>query len=112
MEIVLAVAVGISLSACAGLRAFLPLLVTGLLARTGHFPIHEKVEWLASTPALIALAVATIVEVAGDKVPALDHALDLAQTPVRTAAGAIVAVAAYGHAFGHFPPWAGGLLRI
>jgi hypothetical protein len=108
LEAVLAVAVGVSLSACAGLRAFLPLLASGLLARTGHFPLHEKLDWLASTPALIALGVATLVEVAADKIPALDHALDVAQTPVRTVSGFLVAMAA----FAPLPTWAAALLAI
>ena len=108
LELVLALAVGIALAACAGLRAFVPLLVSGILARTGHFPLQEHLEWLSSTPALIALSVATALETIADKVPALDHALDVAQTPVRTVAGAIVAAAA----LSKFPTWAALLLGI
>jgi hypothetical protein len=108
LEVVLAVAVGISLSACAGLRAFLPLLATGLLARTGHYTVNTQLEWLSSTPALVALGVAALVELLADKIPALDHLLDVAQTPVRTVAGVIVAAAA----FAPFPHWAALLLGI
>lgn len=108
MELALAIAVGIALAACSGLRAFVPLLASGLLARTGHFPLHEHLDWLASTPALVALAVAATVELVADKVPALDHALDIAQTPVRTVAGMLVATAA----FAPFPTWAAVLLGI
>jgi len=105
---ILAVTVGVALAACSGLRAFLPLLATGILARSGHFPIQEHLAWLSSTPALIALTVATLVELLADKVPALDHALDVAQTPTRTVAGALVAIAA----LGPFPTWAAVLLGI
>lgn len=105
---VLAVAVGLALAGCAGLRAFLPLLATGLLSRFGHFTVNEHLEWISSTPALLALSVAAMVEILGDKVPALDHALDIAQTPVRTVAGALVATAA----FAPFPTWAAVLLGI
>jgi hypothetical protein len=110
LELVLALAVGVALAACAGLRAFVPLLVTGLLARTGHYPVplQQHLEWLSSTPALVALSIATAVEMIADKVPALDHALDVAQTPVRTVAGAIVAAAA----FSKFPTWAAVLLGL
>ncbi|HZV00418.1 MAG TPA: DUF4126 domain-containing protein [Planctomycetota bacterium] len=108
MEYALALAVGVALAACCGLRAFLPLLATGILARTGHFHVHEHLEWLGSTPALLALSVAALVELAADKVPALDHALDVAQTPVRTVSGTLVAVAA----FAPLPTWAAVLLGI
>jgi hypothetical protein len=107
LEYALAIAVGVALAACSGLRAFLPLLAAGVLARTGHFPLAEKLDWLQSTPALVALSVAALVELFADKVPALDHALDVASTPLRTVAGAIVAVAALGHCF---PSWAAVLL--
>ena len=108
VEYVLALTVGVALAACCGLRAFLPLLATGILARTGHFHVHEHLEWLGSTPALLALSCATLVEFAADKVPALDHALDVAQTPVRTVSGALVAVAA----FAPLPTWAAVLLGL
>jgi hypothetical protein len=108
VEYVLALTVGVALAACCGLRAFLPLLATGILARTGYFHVHEHLEWLGSTPALLALSCATLVEVAADKVPALDHALDIAQTPVRTVCGALVAVAA----FAPLPTWAAVLLGL
>lgn len=108
MDYVLAATVGVALAACTGLRAFLPLLAAGLLSRSGHFPLHEHLEWLSSTPALVALAIAALVEITADKIPAVDHALDVAQTPVRTVAGALVAVAA----FAPFPTWAAVLLGV
>jgi hypothetical protein len=107
LETVLAIAVGVSLSACAGLRAFLPLFVSGLLQRLGLYHYHSF-EWLGTTPALVALGVACIVEVAADKVPALDHVLDVAATPLRTVSGGLVAVAAVAP----FPTWAIVLLGI
>jgi hypothetical protein len=108
MEYLLAITVGIALAACSGLRAFLPLLATGLLARTGHYSVNVHLEWLSSTPALIALSVAALIEILADKVPALDHALDVAQTPVRTVSGALVAAAA----LAPFPTWAAVLLGV
>jgi hypothetical protein len=108
VEYALALAVGVALAACCGLRAFVPLLATGILARTGHFHVHEHLEWLGSTPALLALSFAALVEFAADKIPALDHALDVAQTPVRTVCGALVAVAA----FAPLPTWAAVLLGL
>jgi hypothetical protein len=109
VELVLAVCVGVALAACSGLRAFVPLLASGLLARSGHYELGEHLQWLSSTPALVALSIAALVEFVADKVPALDHALDVAQTPVRTVAGMLVAMAACSHAF---PMWAAVLLGI
>jgi len=81
---------GLALASAAGLRAFLPLLVLGLMARFAHFPLNEHFAWLAGTPALVILSVATIVEILGDKFPVVDHALDTMQTFVRPVAGALM----------------------
>lgn len=108
LECALALCIGVSLSACAGLRAFLPLFVSGLLQRFDLFSLHENMTWLSSTPALLALGVACACEVAADKIPALDHVLDVSATPLRAVSGAIVTVAA----LAPFPAWASVLLGI
>ena len=109
-EAFISVAVGISLAASAGLRAFLPLFVAGLFSRVlgDTLPLSESFDWLRSTPALVALGVAVVIEVAADKVPALDHLLDTIQAPVRTVAGmvALAAVAA------DVPAWIAAPLAI
>ncbi|RMG16682.1 MAG: DUF4126 domain-containing protein [Planctomycetota bacterium] len=95
METILSIALGVSLAASCGLRAFLPLFAAGLLGRLldDQVSFNEGFRWLASTPCLAALAVAVVAEVAADKIPALDHALDAVQTPVRTIAGVVVCAA-------------------
>lgn len=87
------IALAIALAACAGLRAWLPLFVAGLLARMGIAEVGEGFQWLASTPAIVLFGIATVLEIAADKVPALDHALDTVSTVIRPIAGAIVAAA-------------------
>jgi len=82
----LAVGAGVALSAACGLRAFLPLLVLGIAARSGQVHLSSNVDWLASDMALIALGVATVLELAADKVPVLDHALDAIGLVLRPAA--------------------------
>jgi hypothetical protein len=89
--IVWQVMMGVGLAACAGLRAFLPLLVVGLAGRLELVPLGSRFEWMAGDPALIVLGVAVVLELAADKVPVLDNVLDLAGTFVRPAAGAIAA---------------------
>ena len=115
--LVVQVLAGISLAACAGLRAFLPLFVVGAATRLGlpqivmgeAFQLNESFAWLGSTPALIVLGVAVIAEVLvfpwvpatatviaevlADKIPAVDNALDVVQTIVRPLAGALVMAA-------------------
>jgi len=85
-SLLLAVASGIAVAAACGLRAFLPLLLLGLAARLGLVELRHGATWLAGDLALVALAVATAVEVAGDKLPVVDHALDAVGTVVRPAA--------------------------
>jgi len=84
------VAMGISLAACAGLRAFLPLFVVGVAGRLDLLPLTRSFEWLESGPALTVLGVAVLAEFLGDKFPVVDHFLDAVQTLVRPVAGAIL----------------------
>lgn len=101
---------GVCLAACCGLRAFLPLFVLSLTVRLQlsqwllgrPLEMHPSFEWLASTPALIVLGTAVVIELLADKVPAVDNLLDVLQTLVRPLAGA-VAVAAV---LTGWPPWA------
>jgi len=81
---------GVSLAACAGFRAFTPLLVVGMAGRLDLVPLAERFDWLSSDAALIVLASAVIIETLADKVPIVDHSLDLAATLVRPVAGALV----------------------
>jgi hypothetical protein len=87
----------IALAACAGLRAWLPLLLAGLLARTGLLHLGPAFQFLASNRALLLFALATVIEMAGDKVPAVDHALDLLSTVLRPAAGSLLAASVMWH---------------
>ena len=91
---VTAIALGVGLAATAGLRAWLPLLLAGALARFDVVSLGESFGFLSSTPALVMFAVATVVEIVADKIPAVDHVLDLVSTVVRPAAGALLAASA------------------
>ncbi|HEY3121190.1 MAG TPA: DUF4126 domain-containing protein [Vicinamibacteria bacterium] len=96
-EVVPALAMAIGLAACAGLRAWLPLFLAGALARLGVIDIGESFRFVASDRALILFGVATLIEIAGDKIPAIDHALDALSTVLRPAAGSLLAAAVIGH---------------
>lgn len=88
----LPVALGVGLAAAAGLRVFVPLLLIGLAARTGHLALGQDFLWLASTPALAMFAVAAVMEIAAYYVPVLDNLLDGIAGP--TAVGAGIAISA------------------
>ena len=92
-EALLSVGVGVGLAAAAGLRVFLPLLVLGTAARLGWVPLTSGFEWLASTPGLATLGVATVVEIAAYYVPWVDNLLDVLAAPLAILAG-VVATAA------------------
>ncbi len=89
----LALAAGVVVSAACGLRAFLPLLALGLATRAGLLTLRPEVAWLGNDATLIALVVATLVELAADKIPLLDHALDAVSTGLRPVAAAVAAFA-------------------
>ena len=96
VELLAALALGVALAACAGLRAFLPLLLAGILARAGWLELGPSFQFLASNRALVLFGVASLLEILGDKIPVIDHALDALGTPLRPAAGALLAASVLG----------------
>ena len=95
-EFLPALALAIALAASAGLRAWLPLLLAGGLARAGVLDLGPTFQFLGSDKALVLFAIATMIELVGDKIPAVDHALDVLGTPLRPAAGALLAASVLG----------------
>lgn len=94
-----AVLLGLGLAASSGLRAFLPLLMLALAAHFNAFNVDltGPFAWLSSPLALGALAIAAIVEIAGDKIPVVDHFLDAIGTVIRPLAGTLAAAAVINH---------------
>ena len=90
MDVATAILTGLGLAGAAGLNAYIPLLVVGLVARLGLVELSAPYDLLESTPVLVALAVLLAVEVVADKVPAVDSLNDAVQTFVRPAAGAVL----------------------
>jgi uncharacterized membrane protein len=75
-NIVIAVLAGLTLSAAAGFRAFLPLAVVSWAAHLEWISVGETFHWMSSQTAVIVFTTAVLVETIGDKFPAVDHALD------------------------------------
>src|SRR5262245_46999156 len=86
--------VGLALSAAAGLRIFVPLLLTGVAARLGVLPLTPGMAWIGSDVALVAFTTATILEIVAYYVPWLDNFLDTIATPAAVTAGVMVTAAA------------------
>jgi hypothetical protein len=95
-EVVPAVALAVGLAACAGLRAWLPLLLTGGLVRAGAIEVGPSFSFIASDRALILFGLASAIEIVADKVPAIDHALDAIGTVVRPVAATVLAASVFG----------------
>lgn len=90
MELLLNIFSAFGLSASAGLNAYIPLFIVGLLAHyTDLIKLQSPWDTLANPWILILLGVLLIIEMLADKVPAVNHINDLIQTIVRPAAGAI-----------------------
>lgn len=91
MELLLGVFSAFGLSASAGLNAYIPLLVIGVIDH--YFPslltLSEPWDLIANPYILILLGILVIIEMLADKVPAVNHINDLIQTFVRPAAGAV-----------------------
>lgn len=82
---------GLGLATAAGLNAYIPMLMLGLLARfTALVDLPGGWSWLENGWVLTIVGVLLVVEIVADKVPALDSVNDAVQTFVRPTAGGIV----------------------
>lgn len=88
---------GIALAATAGLRVFMPFLFIGLMSRYGHVAAPSMLSWTATDAGFLLLLVATLLEVLGDKIPTVDHALDVGATFIKPAAGLLLPLALLHH---------------
>ncbi len=91
MELLTGIFTAFGLSASAGLNAYIPLLIVGMVARyTNLLQLNQPWDTLANPWIILLLCVLVIIEMLADKVPAVNHINDVIQTVVRPTAGAIV----------------------
>lgn len=90
IEMLLSICLGVGLAASAGFRVFIPLFILSLASFFGFIPLSESWQWVASTPALIILGVASVVESISYLVPFVDNALDSLAIPLAGIAGTLV----------------------
>ena len=91
IDVALSIGMGIALAAAAGFRVFVPLLATGLAIHFAGLEASAGFEWLGEPWVLVALGVATALEVAAYYIPGVDHALDAIGAPLALVAGVVVA---------------------
>ena len=110
LELVIALLLGLGLSASTGLNTWLPLLLMSVAAHFGiaGISLSGPFAWLGSNTAIAVLLVATLIEIIADKVPAVDHALHSVATFVRPLAAAVAMAAA----FTHLDPMVAGVIGL
>lgn len=87
------------LAFASGLNAYLPLLAFALSVRWLHlYTVNPSFAFITHTWFIAVLAILTLLDFVADKIPLLDHLWNAIHAVVRPIAGAVVAVAASGHA--------------
>jgi hypothetical protein len=91
MEPLFGIMTAFGLSASAGLNAYIPLMVVGVIAHYSNWiKLNPPYDILANAWVLIVIGLLLIVEMLADKIPAVNHVNDIIQTGIRPAAGAII----------------------
>ena len=98
MNEIMALLVGVGLAAASGLRVFVPLFITSLIA-SGNVDMFSEVDvqamlgdqdWLANPWVTLVLGIATVLEIGSYYIPWLDNALDFVATPAALVAGTFI----------------------
>ena len=110
METILGLCIGIGLSAACGFRVFVPLLVMSLASIMGWFEPMQGFEWLSMPSVCIALAIATVCEIAAYYIPWVDNALDTIATPAAMVAGTLTTMAVSSGEMSQFASWAAAII--
>jgi uncharacterized membrane protein len=88
---------GMGLATAAGLNAYIPLLVIGLLGRyTDLIELPKTWVWMENGWVIAILVVLLVIEFVADKIPAVDSVNDVLQTLVRPTAGGLAFAAGSG----------------
>src|SRR4026209_695322 len=90
MDLLTGIFTAFGLSASAGLNAYIPLVLVGLIGRYTEL-MHLNAPWdtLSNPWIILMLCGLVIVEMLADKLPAINHLNDLIQTLIGPAAGAV-----------------------
>lgn len=106
MDLTTAILTALGLAGAAGLNAYVPLLVVGVLGRAEIITVPAPYDGITSNLALVVIGALFAVEFLADKVPGVDSVNDVVQTVVRPLAGALLAAGSIGIGT-DVPPWVG-----
>jgi hypothetical protein len=97
VDVLLGYLAALAVATAAGLNAYLPLLLLGILSRSTDL-VHLSSPWdgLQEPWVLAAIGALALLDFVGDKVPPIDHALHLVGVAVAPAAGGVAALATAG----------------
>lgn len=90
MELLLALCLGVGISAACGYRVFIPFLIISFASRAGQITLSSQFSWISSDIALITLLIASIIEILAFYIPWLDNILDTISFPVSIIAGTVL----------------------
>jgi len=83
-------ALAYALTTTAGIRGLLALAALSLVAHFGLVQMPQGFAWLDTWQASTALSCVALLDIVGDKIPLLDHALHIAHVIVKPVAAAIL----------------------
>ena len=90
MDLLTGIFTAFGLSASAGLNAYIPLLLVGVIGRyTDLMKLNAPWDTLSNPWIILMLSGLVMIEMLADKLPAINHLNDLIQTLIRPAAGAV-----------------------
>lgn len=90
---IVSICLGVGLAASAGFRVFVPLFAVSLSAYFNILPVNDSFAWVASTPALVVLGVASLFEAVAYLIPVVDNLLDTLAVPLAGVAGTLAMAA-------------------
>jgi hypothetical protein len=96
VEIALAIGLGVGLASVAGVRAFLPLALAALFGVLGLFSFPSGIVAVGDWVYVGVFAGLAVLEIALDKIPAVEGVFNIVMVPVRALAGALLFGAAFG----------------
>ncbi|MDB9311566.1 DUF4126 domain-containing protein [Spirulina sp. CS-785/01] len=96
MELLIALCLGVTLSAACGFRIFIPPLIMSGAALYGDLELASEFAWMESPVALITFAIATGVEILAYYLPGVDNLLDTIEIPTAIAIGTAISASALG----------------
>lgn len=110
MELFSGLLSALGLSGAAGLNAYIPLLIVGLMNRLGYMDLNGPFDILSNPYFMVLVGLLAALDFVGDKIPGVDHALHVAGSVINTGAGAVLAASQMGVA--DVPPAVSAVLGL